>query len=335
MNDPEPVPPITGSELPDATDSRMQDRPIRLGARQLAPGLADLVRDARLLIGWSQRELAARSGTSQATVWRIETAGAARLDVLVVERVLSALGIRASLDLDVRHLADRRRQRDAVHARISGYVARNLARLGWRVETEVPIGEDRPRGWIDLLAFRDADACLFLEETKTEIADLGALQRSLAFYEREAWQVAERLGWRARRLVVALVGLDSQTFQDRLRANRELAASAFPVGHAALAATLALPGVELPKGWAIAAVDPSRRGRRWLQATALHGRRSPATYRSYADAAVRLRSGARRDGRGRPDSGASQLRAGGARSVPETADLSSPPRLHQVDTTPR
>lgn len=108
--------------------------------------LADVVSEARRLIGWSQRELARRAQTSQATIWRIERGRSEHLDLLATERVLAALGIRATLQLEARHLADRRRQQDAVHAQINGYVARRLEQDAWRPATEVTIGDGVPRG---------------------------------------------------------------------------------------------------------------------------------------------------------------------------------------------
>jgi ribosome-binding protein aMBF1 (putative translation factor) len=56
---------------------------IDLRSRALGIVVADAIREARTLVGWSQRELAARAGTSQATVWRIETDRAGRLDARV------------------------------------------------------------------------------------------------------------------------------------------------------------------------------------------------------------------------------------------------------------
>jgi len=90
------------------------------------------------------------------------------------------------------------------------------------------IGEGVPRGWIDLVAFREADGTLIVEETKTEIHDVGALQRSLGFYAREAWRVAEQLGWRPRRIVVICVVLDSDAVAERILASRALLRDAFP-----------------------------------------------------------------------------------------------------------
>ncbi len=267
----------------------MPDTTIDFSRRGFAAQLADVVRDARVLVGWTQRELAQRARTSQATVWRLESGRADHLDLLVVERALRALGIRASLGLDARHLADRRRQVDAVHARVVGFVARRLERDGWRTTTEVPLGDGVPRGWIDLLAFREADAALLVDETKTEIPDLGALGRSLAFYEREAWAAARSLGWAPRRAVVLVTALDSAAIGKRLADNRELAARMFPAPVDGIAAWLADPGCEPPRGWALGVVDPASRRAIWLRLTTLGFRRRAPAYADYADAAVRLR----------------------------------------------
>lgn len=266
----------------------MADARIDLGRRGFAPQLADLVRDARLLVGWTQRELAARARTSQATIWRIESGSPAHLDLFVVERVLGALGVRASLDLDARHLVDRRRQHDAVHARLTGYVARRLEPAGWLTATEVPLGEGAPRGWIDLLGYRPADRAMLVEETKTEILDVGALQRSLAFYEREASAAARRIGWRPLRGAVLVVALDTAALGRRLADNRDLVARAFPAPVDEVSAWLIDPAHDPPGGWALAMADPAVRAAGWLRPTMIGARRRPPAYANYADAAARL-----------------------------------------------
>jgi transcriptional regulator with XRE-family HTH domain len=261
---------------------------IEIGRRGFAGQLADAVREARRLIGWSQDELARRAGTSQASLSRLELGQSQRLDLLVVERVLAELGIRASLQLDTRHLADRRRQLDALHALVTGWVARRLERLGWMTALEVLLGEGAPRGWIDLLAFRPADRTLLVEETKTDLPDLGALQRSLSFYEREAVAAARRRGWQPRQVVVVVVALDSATIGQRLVDNRDVVTRAFPAPIDGLAAWLADPAARPPRGWALAMADPAVRGTAWLRPTVLGTRRRRPAYASYADAAARL-----------------------------------------------
>jgi ribosome-binding protein aMBF1 (putative translation factor) len=280
---------ISAREATGRTTVAMQDARLALGCG-FAGTIADVVREARRLVGWSQRDLAARARTSQTMISRIERAHVFALDALVVERVLAALGIRASLDLDARHLDDRRRQRDAVHARLTGSVARCLERQGWRTATEVPLGDGTPRGWIDLLAFRQADRALLVEESKTEILDVGALQRSLAFYEREAWRAARQLGWRPALAVVLCAVLDTDAVARRVVENRDLVSRAFPASVLTAAAWLRDPTAAVPGGWVLGMVDPAVRGRRWLRPTPLGGRHRVHAYGHYAEAAARLRS---------------------------------------------
>ena len=47
---------------------------------------------------------------------------------------------------------------------------------------------------MDLLAWHPATGLLLVIEVKTELHDLGANERQLNWYEREAWAAARRLG---------------------------------------------------------------------------------------------------------------------------------------------
>jgi transcriptional regulator with XRE-family HTH domain len=268
----------------------MPDRILYLDDAGIRGALGRLVRETREVIGWSQRELADRAGTSHTATWRIETVRQGPLDLAVVERVLASLGLRPSFGIDERHLADRRRQRDGVHGVLNGFLARRLAMQGgWvRPATGVQIGADVPRGWIDPLAFRPLDRALLVDETKTDIPDMGALQRSVAFDEHEAPRVAAALGWRPIRTVVLVLGLDSRAFGRRLADNRDLVTAAFPGDVATMAGWLADPAAPRPRGWTLAVADPAFRGERWLRPTTLGARRRPPAYEDYADAARRL-----------------------------------------------
>ncbi|MEO5963993.1 MAG: helix-turn-helix domain-containing protein [Candidatus Limnocylindrales bacterium] len=259
-----------------------------LGGRAFAIHIADAIRDARRLVGSTQRDLAAQAQTSQATISRLEGGGSSSVDLLVVERVLASLGIRAALTMDARHLEDRRRQTDGVHARLNGYIARRLERDRWRTALEVRVGSDAPRGWIDLLAFREADRALLVEETKTDIPDMGGLQRSLAFYEREAWDAARSLGWRPSRVVALVVALDTRSVAGRLADNRDTVTRAFPARVDATAAWVRDQATEPPRGWTLATADPLDRSLTWLRPTTLGSRRRPPAYSGYAEAASRL-----------------------------------------------
>jgi transcriptional regulator with XRE-family HTH domain len=273
--------------------SSMVDLELSIGSPSVALRLGEIVREARRLAGWTQRELAARAATNQATVCRLERGRMTVLDVLIVERVLDALGMRASLGIEGRHLADRRRQRDPVHARINGFLAGQLTRRGFSAALEVQIGDTSPRGWIDLLAYRPQDRALIVEESKGDLPDVGAFQRSLRFYERSALRVANGMGWRPTRVVVLAALLDSVTIADRLAENRELIQHGFPSPVERLLAWIDDPRAPAPFGWTLATCDPASRSAAWLRPTTLGRRRKPAAYADYADAAARLVPGRR------------------------------------------
>ena len=79
---------------------------IRLQPGTLPMVVGSVIRDTRQQIGWSQEELALRARTSQAQVCRIEHAASGASDLETLDRVLSALGLRSTLEVEGRHLAD-------------------------------------------------------------------------------------------------------------------------------------------------------------------------------------------------------------------------------------
>jgi transcriptional regulator with XRE-family HTH domain len=181
-----------------------------------------VIRASRLEHGWSQRELAERLGTTQSEISRLESGFRRHLDVRLASAALALLGIRMHLDGATLGLAGRREQRDLVHSRCCGHVARRLGGLGWEVRQEIVVGTGRYRGWIDVLAYRASDRCLLSVEVKTEIDDLGRIQRTLTWYERESWDAARRFGWRPKTVSSALLILCSTENDARVRSNREL-----------------------------------------------------------------------------------------------------------------
>jgi transcriptional regulator with XRE-family HTH domain len=261
---------------------------IDLTRAAIGPWLADRIRTARTLMGMSQDNLAARARTSQATIWRIESGHADHLDLKVVERVFTVLGLKATISISDRHLDDRRRQNDGVHATINGCGARHLGDLAWLTALEAQIGDEVPRGWIDLLGFRAIDRALVVDESKADLPDMGAMQRSLAFYEREAPHVARRLGWSPRSVTVMVLALDSEQMARRLRDNRDIVKHSFTGEVEPLDAWLRDPKQPRPRGWTIAMVDPASRADRWLRPPVLGRSRRVPAYRDYADAARRL-----------------------------------------------
>ena len=267
----------------------MRDGYLRLDDPWFPAQFGRLVREARELVGWTQRELASSAGSSQAVISRLESGKSETLDLRVAASVLSALGIRGSMIIDARHLDDRRRQRDPVHARLVACVRRRLERAGWQVATEVPIGTDAPRGWIDVLAYRATDGAGLMIEVKGDLPDMGELQRQLAYYSRMATGAARAFGWQIERLGVAVVALDSSTVGRRIIDNAALLRQASPGTAAALDAWIRSPLAPAPRSPTIALADPASRAERWLRPAPLDSRRRPAAYIDYADAAARLR----------------------------------------------
>lgn len=244
------------------------------------------IRSTSATFGWSQRELARRLGTNQTALCRL-LAGGASIDARLATAALDLLGIRLTLDANPMGLAGRREQRDLVHARCAGYVARELKRRGWEVRTEVEIGGGRFRGWIDILAYRPSDGALLVIEIKTEIDDFGRILRSIDWYARSSRDAARAFGWRVRGVFPVLIALATVETDARLTANADLIRNSLPGGADRLAAWIDDPAAA-PAQPTIALVNPRSRRHAWLLRTRSDGRRSMPPYRDYRDAARRL-----------------------------------------------
>lgn len=285
---------------------------VPVSAGTLISVVGALVRETREAIGWSQAELGERTGTSQTKVWRVERMRPGALDLATLDSLLSALGLRMTLEVGGWHLRDRAEQRDVVHAALVQAFARRLRRSGWIVHTEVPIGREAPTGWIDLLAFREQDAALLIGEIKSRIDDIGGLQRQVDRYDREAVWAARRLGWQPEVARLAVVCLDSVEVAEAARFNRGILAPAFPGEPGALDAWLRGTGGPPPAGRTLAMIDLApRRGPALLQTPLAGRRRAAPAYTGYAEAAEVLRGPRRRPAgppRSRPPSGRSPTR---------------------------
>jgi transcriptional regulator with XRE-family HTH domain len=260
--------------------------------------VAAAVVEIRTTLGWSQRELSRRSGMPQSMISRIEAGKLPDVSLLTAARLIEAMGARLRFEIDAPFLGERRRQLDPAHARMSGHIARRLERVDWQVATEVEVGGDRSRGWIDLMAFNPANGLLLVVEIKTEIHDLGQIDRALGWYEREAWAAARRLGWRPVSLTGCLLLLMTDKNDAAVGFNREGLKRLFPVRAAALRGILGGDGpAPARRTRALAMVDPRSRRQAWLRPTREEGRRTPAPYEDYVDF---MRSTARPSPRGRP-----------------------------------
>ncbi len=147
--------------------------------------------------------------------------------------------------------------------------------------------QGRSHGWIDILAFHPGSRTLVIVEIKTRLDDLGTIERQLGWYERAARDIAARTGWRPVIVVSWLLLLNSEEVEIAIRRERELLRAGFTQRAGQMRAVL---DGESPSMSArgLALIDPSSRRAAWLIPTRLDGRRSPATYRDYADAARRM-----------------------------------------------
>lgn len=245
--------------------------------------IAAAVADLRRTIGWSQAELGRRAGLSQAWVSVVEAGKVNDLTFDSAARLLHAMGARLVVGVDKPFLGDRVRQRDVAHIRCVTHAARRMERAGWLVAREVEVGGDRSRGWIDLLAYHVGASTLLVIEVKTEIHDLGSIERTLGWYEREAWAAARRLGWRPRAVNGCLLLLATASNDARARTNRPAFDQVFRLRAAELAVVVAIPGsLTTRRGFGVAMIDPLSRRERWLIALGIDGRRTPPPYVDYA-----------------------------------------------------
>jgi transcriptional regulator with XRE-family HTH domain len=248
--------------------------------------IGDIVREARLECGWSQREMARRLVVPQSAIARLESGRREHLDVSLASTALELLGVRLSFDSRTLGLAGRREQRDRVHAACASSTQRRLGVFGWDSGVEVEVGDGRGRGWIDLLAYRPADRALLLVEVRTELIDVGGILRTVDWYQRAAWAAARQRGWRPRQQSTLLVVLDTVENDARIRANAALLGNAFPDRGAAAMTLVRAPFA--PAIRAVGQVDPRSRRSAWLRSSRLQGRRSPSAYLDYRDAARRI-----------------------------------------------
>ena len=188
------------------------------------------VRTVRQRRGWRQADLAAKAGTSQATISRIERGhpGSQSLDTL--RRVGAALDMRVELvgrwrggDLD--------RLLNARHSRLHEVVAEEFARRvpAWRLAPEVSFSIYGERGVIDLLAWNLAHRALLVIELKTDIADVNELIGTFDRKVRLAWRVAEERGWDPVAVSGWVIVAPGRTNRERIAAHGAMLRAAFPM----------------------------------------------------------------------------------------------------------
>jgi len=230
--------------------------------------------------GWSQARLAAESGVPQTVISSIERATHANPPLETVKRLCTALDAELVVEVRPTRVVGKSDQRDPAHAACVAGTRRILERAGWTTASEVEIVTGRARGFIDLIAFDAATRRLLVIEVKTEIRDVGGLERQVGWYLREAWATARRLDWKPRSVSGVVVCLATAAVDAVALANREELAAAFPIRGRAVRAVLN-GGATIDKR-GLVLLDPLRRGTAGLLTLAADGRRTPPPYRDYA-----------------------------------------------------
>jgi hypothetical protein len=195
--------------------------------------------------------------------------------------VAEALGAELVVELRPLLLVGRTDQQDPAHARCVAACRRTFEAAGLVCAVEREIVDGRLRGWIDLLGFGADSRRLVLAEIKTEIRDVGGLERQVGWYVRACMGAGRDLGWQPSEIAVVVALLATAANDAFVVANRQALAQAFPMRGAALAASLFEGGPIA--GWGLTMVDPRRRGGRGIQDLRVDGRRCDAPYRDYAD----------------------------------------------------
>jgi transcriptional regulator with XRE-family HTH domain len=185
--------------------------------------------------GWRQADLAARAGVSQSAISDMERGHIDRYTLRTIRSVLRALDASARLDPMWGGRGDLDRLLDADHARLMQDWADRHRRAGWEVWNEASYSIYGERGRIDQLAYHPPTAVLEVAEGKTGIWDVQDTIGKLDEKIRLAPQVAAQRGWRASRVVGALVVVDGTTARRRVREHEHLFARYSLRGRAASA----------------------------------------------------------------------------------------------------
>ncbi len=255
------------------------------------------VRASRNERGWSQARLAAESGVPQTVVSSIERATHENPPLETVKRLCLALDADLTVEIRPARIVGKSDQRDPAHAACVAATRRILERAGWTTASEVEIVTGRARGFIDLIAFDAASRRLLVIEVKTDIRDVGALERQVGWYVRESRTAALRLGWQPRTVSGVVVCLATAAVDAAVLVNRDELAAAFPIRGRAVRAVV-VGGASIDRRGMVL-IDPIRRGTAGLMTFAADGRRTPLPYRDYA-AFLRARAS-----RAKPAAGAS------------------------------
>jgi transcriptional regulator with XRE-family HTH domain len=205
------------------------------------------IRALRLRKGWSQAELAERSGVSREAVSRMERGALAGMTIARVDQIATALG--ASVAVQVRWQGEQLdRLVDAAHAALQQEVAELLIGLGWLIRVEVSFNHYGDRGRVDLLAFHPLLRVLLVVEIKSGLGDMQDTLGRIDVKVRLGGVLAREVGWTDVSAVVPVLVIgDSRTARNLVAAHDALFARFDVRGRAALR-WVRRPGAPWPAG---------------------------------------------------------------------------------------
>ena len=191
------------------------------------------IRLLRYRRGWRQRDLAAHCNVSKSAISDMERGHVSRYTLATSRRVLAALDASVELFPLWGGHGDLDRLLDRDHARLVQDWAERHRRAGWDIWPEASYSVYGERGRVDLMAFHRATRTLEVVECKTSIWDVQDTVGRLDAKVRLAPRVAAERGWRADRVVGALVVAEGSTARRRVADHAAIFASYSVRGRAA------------------------------------------------------------------------------------------------------
>jgi transcriptional regulator with XRE-family HTH domain len=158
-----------------------------------------ILRALRIRRGWTQTELGARCGLSQAAISLIERGHSSHLSGAAMRRVFAALDARWEPTVSWRG-GEVDRLMDEQHARIAAEVVRRLRAWGWEVGVEATYSDYGDRGSVDVIGAHRLEEALVIVELKSDLTAIESTVRKLDEKERVGRKILgpERFGFRPR-----------------------------------------------------------------------------------------------------------------------------------------
>lgn len=219
-----------------------------------------VLRALRRRRGWAQRELAARVGTSQSVVSRVERGHVAEVTVDRLRRLLAGVETRLEITLRWRG-AELERLLDEAHAAAVAAIAAVLEQAGWTVLIEVTYSEYGERGSFDILAVKAARRAALVVEVKTDIPSAEQVGRKVDEKARLAPRIVERReGWRPEHVGRVIAMPENAALRRRFDATPVLV-RLFPLEGRAIRHWLRRPDGSVAGRWFLSGIADRHRSR--------------------------------------------------------------------------